>query len=354
MEKLRYYSYLIIVLLGGAALLYLGAKYIFPLALPFLLAWGVAFLTRPIAHRLTRGRARRVLRVIITLLFIGIVFSLFGVGLWRLVTELWHLAERLGEGDGLVAFFDGLSLDAWLPEGILGTDLGDKLKDAAYHLVTSVVGSLASSLSGFVTAVPRALLFIVITVIASVYFALELETVNSAVRAILPERAYTILIGLKNSFLSFGVSFVRSYLLLMLITFTVMLVGLSLLGSPYALLMSLIIAVLDLLPVIGVGTVIVPWSIAAFALGDRYLGVGLLILLAVHELVRQIAEPKILGKNIGIHPILTLMILYAGYALFGVGGILLVPLFAVLLQLALGKKNTSEVDKASTAERDGS
>ena len=144
MEKVRYYAYLIFVILGGGALLYLAFRFLLPVALPFLLAWGVAFLTRPIAHRLTRGKARAALRVIITLLFIAIVFALLGVGLWRLVAELWHLAERLGEGDGLLTFFDKLSLDAWLPEGILGTDLGDKLKEAASHLVTSLVGSLAS------------------------------------------------------------------------------------------------------------------------------------------------------------------------------------------------------------------
>ena len=136
----------------------------------------------------------------------------------------------------------------------------------------------------------------------------------------------------------------------MLITFAVMLVGLVILRQPYALLLALIIAVLDLLPVIGVGTVLVPWSVYELVLGDTGVGIGLLILFAVHTFIRQFAEPKIVGKNLGVHPIVTLSLLYVGYSLFGFVGLLLVPIATVLIEVTVGKKDSAKVNEGIGGE----
>ena len=88
---------------------------------------------------------------------------------------------------------------------------------------------------------------------------------------------------------------------------------------------------------------LVPWSILSFLMGNAARGVGLLVLLGAHEIMRQIAEPRILGKSLGVHPLVTLMLLYAGYSLFGFIGLLLVPAIGVLLSALFNKKNTTEV-----------
>jgi sporulation integral membrane protein YtvI len=183
-------------------------------------------------------------------------------------------------------------------------------------------------------------------VIATVYFSLDLERVNAAASRLLPRAVYNWLVTFKRGFFSIGLRYIRAYLTLMLVTFSVILVGLLFLGRRYALLLSFIIAFLDLLPVIGVSTVLVPWSLYEIVFADRAVGIGLIILLVVHELIRQFCEPKIIGENLGVHPIVTLAVIYIGYSLFGFGGILIVPIAIVLIKIGLGKKYTAEVDKA--------
>ena len=110
-------------------------------------------------------------------------------------------------------------------------------------------------------------------------------------------------------------------------------------------LLAAVISLLDLLPVIGVGTVLVPWSIWMLMSGDGRGAVGLLILFAVNEVVRQIAEPKIFGMNLGIHPLLTLILLYVGYSLLGLVGLLLLPVVSVIVSVAVNKGKTADVGK---------
>ena len=127
----------------------------------------------------------------------------------------------------------------------------------------------------------------------------------------------------------------RSYLLILVITFFEMLVGLFLLRAPYPFVMALLIATLDLLPVLGVGSVLIPWGVWSFVVGKTPFGIGLFVLFVFHTVLRQIIEPKIVGKNLGVHPLLTLLFLYVGYSVFGIIGLLLVPVFTVLAQVVV-------------------
>ena len=114
-------------------------------------------------------------------------------------------------------------------------------------------------------------------------------------------------------------------------------------GVKYAVLFAFIVALLDALPLIGVGTVLVPWSIYQLMFGNVRLGIGLIILFVAHEVIRQFIEPKIVGKNLGIHPVLSLILLYSGYILFGFYGLIFIPLLSVIIDILLNKNDTSKV-----------
>ena len=103
-----------------------------------------------------------------------------------------------------------------------------------------------------------------------------------------------------------------------------------------------------MLPIIGVGTVLIPWSILSFVSGDVSLGIGLLVLYVVCEIIRNIAEPKIVGKHLGVHPLLTLVLLYAGYTLLGFIGLLTVPLFAIIISVLFENNGSAKVDEGGT------
>ena len=347
MEKIKNLSYVIVTVIGGGLILFLFFRYVFALILPFLIALLVALLTRAPASKLSRLThvGCRFWRVVLSVLIAASLIALIGLLVYLAAGELWQLLRTLGEGDALRDFLDGITSG-----GIFG-DILDGLGDVVYNLLISFATALGSQLSGFVTAVPSAILFLVLTLIATVYFSLDLEGVFEWTRRILPPAACEWLKRFKDSFFSVIIRYIKSYLLLMLITFSVILVGLVILAREYALLLALVIAFLDLLPVIGVGTILIPWGIFELTLGDAAVGVGLIILFIFHELVRQLAEPRILGKSLGVHPILTLMLFYFGYSLFGFIGILLVPIVSVVLKVTLTKEDSAKVAEHPTTKR---
>ena len=125
--------------------------------------------------------------------------------------------------------------------------------------------------------------------------------------------------------------YIKAQLTLMCISFTVLLVGLSVLKINYAPIIALAIAFIDALPFFGSGAILWPWSVVAFIMGNTLEGIGLIIIYLCVILMRQFMEPKIVSKNIGVHPLITLMSMYVGFRIFSLGGMILGPLVMVIL-----------------------
>jgi predicted PurR-regulated permease PerM len=115
-------------------------------------------------------------------------------------------------------------------------------------------------------------------------------------------------------------------------TFAQLLIGFLILRIPYALTLAALIALIDILPVLGVGTVLVPWAILLLVRGDTYTGVGLLLMFGIIWIIRQISEPRIVGHSVGLSPLVTLIVMYAGYHFMGFGGLFVFPLVMILLK----------------------
>jgi len=346
-EKLEYYSHLTVTVLGFALVLFVLLKYLLIPVLPFLIAWGVALAIRPASARLSRlfHIPQRVISAVLAILAvalgIGAVVGIFAL----LLNQAWQLISGFLEDERLYSILNSLinpifsifGDGEW--SGEIGKYLGESVRSALSGLLTSIVNLLTS----IVKRVPAVLFFILITAIAAVYFAIDIDKVNSSVKRLLPQRVVNHLTALKASFTTVGIRYIRSYLTLMLITLFMMLLGLLILGVKNAFLIAIVLAVLDLLPLIGVGTVLVPWSIIELLMGNTYLGVGLIVLFVVSELVRQLLEPKIVGKSLGLHPIISLVLLYVGYSLLGFLGLILAPLFSVVFNVIINKNNAAKV-----------
>lgn len=309
--------------------LWLFFRYLFPILLPFLVAWALAYAVRPLALRIGRGTRipNRILRLVLALLLFGLVgFAAWGIGV-RLVRELQKLLATLtaaGEGDPLDGVF---SQFPWLA----GSAFGEQISGAVRDWVHSLTSHLPTLLSRLMSGVPRAVVALTVTLISCVYFCLDMDGMHAALLRILPERFRERVLSFKNGVFRMGGLYLRSYLTLMGITFLEMLVGLALLRVDYALLLAALIALVDFLPVLGVGTVLVPWSLFCFITGSPGRGVWLLVLWGISATVRQFLEPRLIGHGLGIHPCLTLFAMFAGLRLFGVMGMLLGPPLAALL-----------------------
>ena len=343
-ERIRRATYIVALIIGVTLVAYVFMKHVFFVILPFLIAWFVAFLMRPLSvHLSARLKIKpNIVRLFLTVGVIAVLIGLSALGVWLISRELKSLIERLGEGGAVEDFITRLTSSGGLISRIFG-DFSEYVSDVVYNITMSLLSSLGGALSTVVSLVPKALLFILITVISCIYFALDLERINYTAKKLLPQRIFTAAVRLKDGFLKIFAKYIRSYILLMLITFGEMVAGLFILRAPYPILLAAVIAVLDLLPVIGVGTVLLPWAVWCFISGNTPLGIGLSVLFVFHSVLREILEPKILGKNLGVHPILTLIILYVGYSVFGFMGLLLVPVLTVLLNIALGEDDSSKV-----------
>lgn len=359
MEKVNWerLSAILVSLVLCGALVYLTFRYVAVLLLPFLLAWLVALPVRPLAKRIAaRVRLPQKLCAVLLLLLV------FGLGAWglvaatiRLLGEAGALIDRLLSKGGIFDSMEALML--WV-EGFLGrfgflSMEGEELRTRLYEAAVGMIGNLLSSIASrlpeiaasLFSALPSAFFFLAVSVIACFYFCMDGERITAALCALLPKGVQKRIPEYKRGWRETVRKYVKAYAILLSVTFFLLLVGFLVLGVEYAFLLALLIAVVDLLPVLGVGTVMIPWGIVMLLQREFYLGFGLLILYLVIELIRQIAEPKLVGKSLGLHPLLTLFATYVGFLLFGLLGMLLAPPVAMLVKRVAFRGRKGEVQK---------
>ncbi len=353
-EKTEHYKNVVLLIIGIVVLFYFFFSKLLMLALPFFISWGVAFAVRPLARKLsekTKIPHKWISLALSLLAVLGVLALFFGVIIYA-AREAWAFLTELAASEEIYNIISKIMNPI---AGIFGehegaAEIEERISEAIRELISSFLSKFVSSVSGFVSYIPGIVIFLFISIVSTVYFSLGLENINQGVKNFLPKSVYPAVVKFKNRFLIAALSYARSYLTIMLIVFSVLLAGFLILKSEYALLLSVVFALLDMLPLIGIGTFMVPWAIFEIAVGDVGVGVGLIVLFIVTEIVRNLLEPKIVGKNLGVHPILTLVLLYASFYLFGFAGLLLTPIFSVILNIVLDKNNSSEVGEL-TAEK---
>ena len=333
------------------AVLGLGAwfslRYLLPPALPFLLGLCLAAAADPIVRVCTRRlklprAAAAGIGVSLTILLLAAVLVSMGA---LLVDQLRLLAARLPDmGQTVAVGLDSLQermrfLAEKTPENLrpLARQSVDRLfasGDLIVEKVTALAGSLAS---GLVARIPAGALNVGTFVLASFMFSVRLPVIRRwlALRSGgVWERMRRVRARLKQSVGGWLVAQAK----LIALTFGVLAAGFLLLRIDNALLWAGLICLADALPVLGTGVILVPWSIVCFIQGQHIRAVGLLGVCAVAVLLRSILEPKLVGKQLGLDPLITLAAIYVGYRLWGLPGMLTAPLLAVTaMQLLLGE-----------------
>ncbi|MBE6602465.1 MAG: sporulation integral membrane protein YtvI [Ruminococcaceae bacterium] len=337
----RWASMLFCIAVGVVAVVF-GIRYLLPILLPFLIAWALSLLIRPLA-RAVSNRFRvpyKVCAILFLLLFWSGFFFLIFAATERLIWELQRFLDQKLSEQTLSSFFAAdpdyfEMISSRLPFfrrfGILRERLNAALSSFFSESVSSLATALPRVLGALLSGLPNAFLAMMITVISGFYFCTA-EGDSTAVGAWLPFVIRSRLPALQNRIKRLSFRYLQAYLLLLFLTFAVLLLGFGLLRVEYAFLLSLVIAFIDMLPVLGVGTVLIPWAIIRLVEKDYRMGVGLLIIYGAVFVVRQVVEPRLVGKSLGLHPMLTLLTSFAGWRLFGFFGMLLAPFFAVCLK----------------------
>ena len=134
----------------------------------------------------------------------------------------------------------------------------------------------------------------------------------------------------------------KARVIIMLIVFGILSLGFLIIGTPVPYLLAFIIALLDIIPLLGAGIVMVPWGVISYIWGNKEVGVGVLVLYVVLTISKQFIEPKVLGDQIGIRPIYTFIATIAGSLIFGPLGLVLGPILAVIVNSVLNTKKAWE------------
>ncbi|MBP1761021.1 MAG: Sporulation integral rane protein YtvI [Firmicutes bacterium] len=329
--------------------LYLLLVYIFPilgsilsyipkLFLPFIFAILIAVLIEPVVNFFeARLRFKRVLAVLTSLLlviggFIYIVSSLVSVIIKQLTTIYKAtqsnadsmIPEIISKISDVRLFFLRLDLPVQLQDTMQASI--QKAIEWGQHMISVVINGLVS----FVTMLPGLMIFLMIATVATFFIIKDRALIRSFILHIIPpgmrDSSQNILGRLIKAF----VGFVKAYSILISVTFVLTLVALKILSVQYALTLALLIAIADILPVLGPGTIYIPWIVWEFISGQIGMGIALLVAYVIISAVRQFLEPKIVGDNIGLHPLATLMSLYVGLKLGGVVGMIMGPVCVVI------------------------
>lgn len=335
---------------GAGLALYLLCKYAFLLFLPFLFAFALAYLTRePVLALQKRTKCPEALAAVLVtlgvLVLIGLCLTLLCV---RLLLELQNflafLARDSADPGGEIArfldFFRKLGEDLPFLAHLRNMEfLHDLIGDPKTYLIeqlqqslAALTGSLAEGLAVFLRRLPGMIFCLLITLISCFYAAVGYEDVKGALLSRLPRSVAERVPAWSRKTKSTLKRCVKAYFLLFLLTLGELTLGLLILRVDYPFLIAFLVALLDILPVFGVGTVLLPWGIFALAAGHAFRGVGLLVLYAVIAVARQFVEPRLVGKSLGVHPLLMLVSFYAGLRLFGAPGLILGPVTALLLK----------------------
>ncbi len=349
-DKLLRLSRLCIVAAGGGVLLYIALKYLLPATLPILFACLLSSLTRPIVkYAAEKSRMpEKLCGVVITALFLFFasyaLVNLTGKLTREIISAARQISSSLEDDDNIIyRVMTALSsLREHLPRYSLSTHRADELYVLLVDWIKSGIGTasekLTARVASLISALPRLALSSAVSVIALFYLTGDGKRAKDAAARLLPRSVRERLSPVVEKLGGAVSGYIKSYSVLMLLTFGELFLGFVILRVRYAFLWAIVIALLDALPLLGVGTVLIPWACVSLICQNIPRGVGLLVLFAVMYVVRQLTEPRIIGRFMGIHPILTLAGAFAFYSLFGFWGMLLSPLILfIALSLSDGE-----------------
>ena len=317
-----------------------------PVALPFLISFFIAASVQGAAERFSRrtGAKKRHVSLLFGLLF----FAAVGFFLFLCLSKLWgELSELvrgaldarediMGRTQALLRRAESLILRFFpAAEGnaeVLRARIELFAEEALRSLISAVSTKIPAFMAKVFSEVPKILFSLAVTLISCIYFCLDYDYIsNFAVRVLERGGASALRKIPRTSFITIA-KYLRALFIIFLMTAGVLALGFLLLGVKYAWLLAVFAAFIDALPLFGSGAVLLPYAAVAFLSGDLKLGAGLLVLWGAAALLRQLAEPRIMGKNLGLHPLANLAAVYVGYSFFGVTGVIFLPITVVILK----------------------
>lgn len=346
-ETTKHYTKIFVNIIGTILVL-LAIIFVLPRAiyffLPFIIGWIIARIANPLVAWLVdkiKVKRKAVSAFVIMLAVAVVLFACYGV-----ISILYH--QLIGFAEELPQLWkdtrsDFAGLGAWMGDLMdrFPTDIQKNLLDFWNGLNTSIgdwISKISSptmaAVGNFAMNIPSFLVSLVMCLLSAYFFVAEKDYMNDVAHRFIPKSLQEKWEILKKSFVSAVGGYLKAQLKIEVWMYLILMIGLSILGVNYSLLVALGIAVLDLLPIFGTGTVLIPWALLKIVAGDYRMAIVLLVLWGGGQLLRQLIQPKIVSSSIGLDPIPTLFLLFIGWKIKGVVGMILaVPVGIILMNL---------------------
>ena len=331
--------YTFYAVLGIVAVYFLFKQNVLSWVLPFL--FGLLFallLNRPVTFLRDRIRLPRSIG---TFLVMILTLGVLGTALFFLGRTLYR--EAVGLVNWLILWSKDLPtlydrFMFWADSINLPFETEGAIRMAVQQLAGNAPGLLrtvATFLGNLIIALPsyftNAVVFFIVFLLSTFFLCKDREIIWPALRRVAGERVHDYISKLRSTAVFTVFSYIKAYAILMSITACELLIGFWIIGVEYALILALLISLIDVLPILGVGTVLIPWGVYSIVMADYRLGIGLLLLYVVIWVVRQFLEPKIVSDQIGMHPLLTLFAMYIGLKAVGFWGMFLFPMTLLII-----------------------
>lgn len=309
--------------------------------LPFLLAFFIAYMTRPLVRFFTKSwRVPEKIAAIFSLLLVLLsVGSIVGYLITKIILELYNLALKmpfyLAQLPGYIKVVTGwikVYQNSLTPEisTLFETSIAS-LSSSIKTVLEELSKQILSSATNFAAAIPGVGIAILVFLISSVFFCIDYQKIVDVLKAQLNPSSRKRVLEIKGYALTAITKYLRGVLIITSVVYIVILIGLLILGIDYAYLFALLIALMDMLPLIGAGLFLIPWGVIQLFSGNLFLGIGLIALCMINSIIRQLIEPKIMSKSLGLYPIITLLAIYLGLKTMGFAGVILFPIIVLVL-----------------------
>lgn len=352
----------VVIIVG---LFYLAIKYALGIVWPFVVAFFLAMLLqRPVNFLSTKTPLKRGIASVIMVLFVlVIVGSILGLIIGRIVMELKGFFDYLLiKMEDAPAFVD--QIQAWLSDtfsflpkslhesimtatenflnrlmGIEAKASADAIQDESSGIDFSLLSSPLGAVWGTAKQIPMIAVGVLVCVVSCCFMTTDYRTLRDMILSQLSQKRQSAVIRTKQVTFSTLGKMGKAYSIILFVTFMEMLLGLSFLklihvyDSGYIFAIAFITAVVDIIPVLGTGTILIPWALWSLFTGDVGLGIGLLVVYAIISVIRQVIEPKLVASQLGLPPFVTIMAMYIGSQLFGFIGLFLLPITIMLLKV---------------------
>ena len=334
------FTNLILVVVIVLGCIFVAPKVIL-LFMPFIIGWFLALLANPLVRFFEekikiKRKAGSVLVIVSVIAGICVLIYAIGnrlvkalIGFLKIVPDMWQdmKVEFLGVSRKWSNVIDSLPKEVVEKAGEIGETIGTE--------VGVIVGELsvptADAVGDFAGNIPGIMIAVIMCLLSAYFFVTEKDYVGNLFKKIIPASWMKKCLLLKKTTIDVIVGYLKAQLKIEIWVYFILAAGFMLLKVRYGYLIAIPIALLDILPVFGTGTVLVPWTLFKLLSGDYIYALGLMVIWGVSQLVRQVIQPKMIGDSMGMAPIPTLIHLYVGYKLAGVIGMIVAVPFGILV-----------------------